>query len=103
MNSTKSNIKKLEAKPSRIAYRQLNEQRISVNKRIIGLRERVKKMSPVQILLEEKLLQMRNVNRKGSVEMGEFGTLVFTKESSRRCGKSMREQYLEEQGYGTDK
>jgi hypothetical protein len=74
------------------------------NGKIVGINRvcrRVKKMSPVSILLKEKLEQAKLEKRKPALEVNQYGILVFAKSNRKR--KSMREEYLEEQGYDTNK
>ena len=56
-------------------------------------------MSPVSKTLQSQLSKVNFQQRQDSIVMSNSGHLVLT---TTNAGKSMREQYLEEQGYDID-
>ena len=56
-------------------------------------------MSPVSKTLQGQLSKVNFQHRQDSIVMSNSGHLVLT---TTNAGKSMREQYLEEQGYDID-
>lgn len=56
-------------------------------------------MSPVSKTLQSQLSKINYQHRQDAIVMSKSGHLVLT---TTNAGKSMREQYLEEQGYDID-